>query len=67
MEGFTGEGVWTATDGGTGRFMSATGSGTWEVIGDVPGGETLFGLPDGYMQFDFDGMIAYHASDRAQK
>lgn len=66
MEGFTGVGDWTAV-GGTGRFMNATGSGTWDVVGDVPGGDALFGLPDGYMQFEFEGMIAYRASDRSQK
>jgi hypothetical protein len=66
MEGFTGVGIWTAV-GGTGRFANATGSGTWDVIGDVPGGDALFELPDGYMQFTFEGMIAYKASDRSHK
>lgn len=64
-EGFTGEGSWTAT-GGTGRFANASGSGSWEVVGDVPGGDALFGLPDGYMEFTFDGKIAYAASDRSR-
>ncbi len=65
MEGFTGEGTWTAV-GGTGRFASATGSGSWETVGDVPGGDALFGLPDGYMTFTFGGMVAYDASDRSR-
>lgn len=66
MEGFTGEGSWTAT-GGTGRFANASGSGSWGVLGDVPGGDALFGLPDGYMEFTFDGMITYAASDRSHR
>jgi hypothetical protein len=65
MEGFTGEGTWTAV-GGTGRFTHATGSGWWATVGDVPGGDALFGLPDGSMQFTFGGRIAYDASDRSR-
>lgn len=64
MEGFTGAGTWTAA-GGTGRFANATGSGSWETVGDVPGGDALFGLPDGYMRFTFVGMVTYDASDRS--
>lgn len=64
MEGFTGEGTWTAV-GGTGRFLHATGSGSWMTVGDVPGGDALFGLPDGFMTFTFGGRIAYDASDRS--
>ena len=64
--GFTGAASWTAV-GGTGRFANATGSGTYDVIGDVPGGDALFDLPDGYMQFTFEGMIAYQASDRSHR
>lgn len=64
MEGFTGEGTWTAA-GGTGRFANATGSGSWETVGDVPGGDALFGLPDGWMRFTFRGTVTYDASDRS--
>ncbi|MEN8239820.1 MAG: hypothetical protein ABFR53_11555 [Actinomycetota bacterium] len=63
-EGFTFEGEWTAV-GGTGRFAHATGAGTLHGFGDIPGGEALFGLPDGLAQFNFSGRIAYDASDRS--
>lgn len=63
--GFTGEGTWGVTQGGTGRFASATGSGTMDIVGDIPGGDALFGLPDGYARFNFAGYIAYDASDRS--
>jgi hypothetical protein len=33
--------------GGTGRFAGATGSGTLDGVGDIPGGEVLFRLPRG--------------------
>lgn len=65
-EGFTGEGTWVAV-GGTGRFAGATGSGSWTALGDIPGGDALFDLPDGYMSFDFAGRIAYDASDRSRR
>ncbi len=65
-DGFTFEGEWTAV-GGTGRFANATGSGTMHGFGDVPDGEAIFDIPDGLAQFNFNGTIAYDASDRANK
>jgi hypothetical protein len=62
--GYTAEGTWTVV-GGTGRFLHATGSGWFDVVGDVPGGDTLFGLPDGFDRWAFKGTIAYDASDRS--
>lgn len=62
--GYTAEGTWTVVDG-TGRFTHATGSGWFDVVGDVPGGDTLFGLPDGFDRWSFGGTIAYDASDRS--
>jgi hypothetical protein len=64
--GFEGGGTWTAI-GGTGRFAHATGSGSWSVVGDIPGGDELFGLPDGWMKIDLTGRIAYTASDRSER
>jgi len=63
--GYTAEGTWTVA-GGTGRFANATGSGSLDVVGDVPGGDGLFGLPDGFDQWTFEGRIAYDASDRSK-
>lgn len=62
--GYTGEGTWTAV-GGTGRFTHATGSGWFDLVGDVPGGDDLFGLPDGFDRWAFGGRIAYDGSDRS--
>jgi hypothetical protein len=65
-EGFTLEGTWTVVENeGSGRFANATGSGSMDGIGDIPGGDALFGLPDGAAQFNFKGRIAYDASDRS--
>lgn len=64
--GFTCEGTWTVVDG-TGRFAHAMGSGSLDIVGDVPGGDAVFGLPDGMMQTHFDGTIVYDASDRSQR
>jgi hypothetical protein len=64
LEGFTLAGTWTVVDG-SGRFANAAGSGSIDGVGDVPGGDALFGLPDGAAQFDFRGEIAYDASDRS--
>lgn len=63
--GYTAEGTWTVA-GGTGRFAHATGSGWFDVVGDVPGGDQLFGLPDGFDRWAFGGTIAYKASDRSK-
>jgi len=63
-EGFTLEGTWSVVDG-SGRFADAAGSGSMDGVGDIPGGEALFGLPDGFAQFDFRGSIAYDASNRS--
>lgn len=63
---FTAEGTWVATDQGTGRFASATGSGVLDGYGDIPDGVPYFDdLPDGVARFHFEGMIAYDASNRA--
>ncbi len=62
--GYTAEGTWTAV-GGTGRFANATGTGWFDVVGDVPGGDALFGLPDGFDLWTIGGSIAYDASDRS--
>lgn len=62
--GFEGGGTWTAV-GGTGRFAHAAGSGSWTVVGDIPGGDELFGLPQGWMKIDLAGRISYTASDRS--
>ena len=64
FEGFTSKGTWTVVDG-SGRFANATGSGSMDGVGDIPGGEALFGLPDGTVMFNFMGRIAYDASDRS--
>jgi hypothetical protein len=63
--GFTVDGTWVA-GGGTGRFLGATGSGTMDGVGDIPGGDALFGLPDGYARFNFAGDINYNASNRSK-
>ena len=66
-DGFVGEGDWQVVDG-TGRFTTATGFGTLDVIGDVPDGVAYFDdLPDGLARFDFSGAIVYDASDRSDK
>ncbi len=54
--GFTVEGTWEAV-GGTGRFTNATGFGFMDGVGDIPGGEALFDLPDGLAEFNFIGEI----------
>ena len=66
LEGFTGEGTWTVVDG-TGRFAQATGSGSLDFIGDIPGGGTVLGLPDGINEWSFAGEVSYDASNRAAK
>ena len=62
-EGFTLEGTWTVVSG-SGRFTHAMGSGSLDGVGDIPGGEALFGLPDGFAEFNLRGEIAYDASNR---
>ena len=64
-DGFFFEGEWTAV-GGTGRFTSASGS------GDLHGAGNVYGVvdpavPDGLMQVNLTGAIAYDASDRSMK
>jgi hypothetical protein len=56
--GFIMEGNWWA-NGGTGRFTTATGQGTLAGVGDIPDGLPSLGLPDGLLQLDFEGDIAY--------
>lgn len=64
--GFEMDGEWEA-DGGTGRFLNATGDGLFEGLGDIPDGLTDLGLSDGLLQLDFNGDIAYDASNRSRK
>lgn len=61
-DGFTFEGEWTAI-GGTGRFTDATGS------GDLYGAGNVYGLvdpdvPEGLMQVNIEGEIAYDRSGK---
>lgn len=63
--GFTLMSTWEAV-GGTGRFAHATGHGTFDGVGDIPGGGAQFGIPDGIAQFNFTGTISYDASDRSK-
>lgn len=65
-DGFIGGGNWSIT-GGTGRFHQASGGGDLSIIGDVPGGDALFGLPDGLAEISFHGGIMYDASHRSAK
>jgi hypothetical protein len=66
IEGFTLEGTWTVVEAaGSGRFANASGSGELSGVGDIPGGDALFGLPDGGDRYNFTGKIAYNASDRS--
>ncbi len=65
LAGFMVEGTWTAV-GGTGRFAHASGSGSMDGIGDIPGGDTVFDLPDGAAVFNFAGTIDYDASHRSK-
>lgn len=55
-DGFTLEGTWTVVEG-TGRFADAMGSGFMDGVGDIPGGEALFGIPDGLAEFNFMGTL----------
>ncbi len=64
--GFTMEGEWEAV-GGTGRFRNATGNGSFEGVGDIADEVADLGLPDGLLQLNFKGKIAYDASDRSRK
>lgn len=64
--GFEMEGEWEA-DGGTGRFLNATGDGFFNGIGDLLDGVDDLGLPDGLLQLNFKGDISYDASDRSGK
>jgi hypothetical protein len=65
---FTVEGGWDVVAGGSGRFVNATGFGTLDGIGDIPNGVPYFDdLPEGLAQFNFQGEIAYAASDRSNK
>ncbi len=59
--GFTYDGTWMA-DGGTGRFANATGSGTFDGFGTIPPEESD---ALAVIEIEFDGMIAYNASDRS--
>ena len=56
--GFAMAGEWTAY-GGTGRFTNSMGGGTLSGFGDIPDGMDSLGLPDGLMELDFRGKIAY--------
>ena len=35
-------------------------------VGDIPGGDAMFGLPDGYVRFNSAGDINYNASNRSK-
>jgi hypothetical protein len=61
-DGFLFEGEWTAV-GGTGRFTNATGS------GDLHGAGNVYGVvdpdvPEGLMQLNIEGKIAYDRSGK---
>jgi hypothetical protein len=62
--GFTFVGTWKAV-GGTGRFAHAVGRGMLDGVGDIPDGEEPFDLPDGLIEINLKGRIAYEASDRS--
>lgn len=64
-DGFTMGGTWVAV-GGTGRFVHATGSGTFEGVGDIPDGGAPLGIPDGLAHLDFTGRLSYTAADRSK-
>lgn len=63
-DGFTFVGTWEAV-GGTGRFTHATGSGTLDGAGDILDGVAFFdGIPDGLLQLNLTGTIAYDRSGK---
>lgn len=62
--GFTFVGEWEAV-GGTGRFANASGRGVLDGVGDIPDGKGPFDLPDGLIEINLKGRIAYDASDRS--
>lgn len=65
--GFTFVGTWEAV-GGTGRFAHAVGRGMLDGAGDIPGGGAYFdGIPDGLLQLNLRGSIAYDANDRSRR
>ncbi len=58
-DGFRFQGAWKAY-GGTGRFSSAAGNGVLGGAGDIPDGTAWFGgIPDGLLQLNFKGKIAF--------
>lgn len=61
--GFAFVGSWEAV-GGTGRFIHATGFGTFDGVGDIPDGGEPFGIPDGLLQISLKGSIAYDLSGK---
>ncbi len=65
FDGFTIEGNWAVVDG-SGRFANATGHGTIDAVGDIPGEVTMFGLAEGTAKFDLKGTISYDASNRSR-
>jgi hypothetical protein len=65
FDGYARSATWTVVVG-TGRVAGATGSGTLDGVGDIPGGDLLFGLPEGGIRFSIAGGIAYYASARAR-
>jgi hypothetical protein len=65
--GFTFVGTWEAV-GGTGRFAHAVGHGMLDGAGDIPDGGAYFdGIPDGLLQLNLRGSIAYDANDRSRR
>mgnify|MGYP001821662379 CR=1 FL=1 len=58
LQGFSFEGEWVAV-GGTGRFASATGSGTLDGYGDIEDGVAIGDIRDGLMETNFRGTIGY--------
>jgi hypothetical protein len=55
-EGFKGKAKWKAV-GGTGWLENAKGFGWMHMVGDIPEGDRVYGLPDGAALMTFVGKI----------